>query len=67
MKFFTAIATARAELHAIVREALVPLALYLIQEECNENNPYTLEDIFWGARLRCRNLEPGMKASKYSV
>ncbi|CAN0328693.1 unnamed protein product, partial [Ectocarpus sp. 4 AP-2014] len=49
-----------ATLHGIVREALVPLALGLIQLECLENNPFTLEDIFRGARERARHLEPHM-------
>ncbi|CAN0065795.1 unnamed protein product, partial [Ectocarpus sp. 12 AP-2014] len=59
-KFITAIASARATLHGIVREALVPLALGLIQKECLENDPFTLEDIFRGARERARYLEPHM-------
>ncbi|CAN0567437.1 unnamed protein product, partial [Ectocarpus sp. 12 AP-2014] len=40
--------------------ALVPLALGLIQKECLENDPFTLEDIFRGARERARYLEPHM-------
>ncbi|CAB1113793.1 unnamed protein product [Ectocarpus sp. CCAP 1310/34] len=58
-----AIASARATLHGIVREALIPLALGLIQKECLENDPFTLEDIFRSARERARYLEPHMNAS----
>ena len=58
----TAIASARATLHGIVREALVPLAIGLIQKECLQNDPSTLEDIFRGARERARYLEPHMNA-----
>ncbi|CAB1106244.1 unnamed protein product [Ectocarpus sp. CCAP 1310/34] len=61
-RFFAAIMSARAQMHGIFREALIPLALYLIEKECTENNPYTLEDIFRGARERARDLEPDMKA-----
>eukprot|EP00752_Nemacystus_decipiens_P017271 g15474.t1 len=57
----TAIASARAQLHGIVREALVPLALYLIQKECHGNDPSTLEDIFRGARERARYIDPHME------
>ena len=66
----TAIASARAQLHGIVREALVPLALYLIQKECHGNDPFNLEDIFRGDRERARYLDPHMEASapsKWSV